>query len=91
MVLLWSANRKFTQELELDSTFRPKEEEITLELVKEEVLVKAECQPKFYGSEDKESLEDYSESTDKLKKSIELFIINSILPQREISSKTEPF
>ena len=91
MVLLWSVNKKFTREPELDSTSKPKEEEITLELVKEEVLAKAECLQKFYGLEDKESLEDYSESTDKLKKSIELFIINSILPQREISSKTEPF
>ena len=53
--------------------------------------MKAECLQKFYGLEGKESLEDYSENTDKLRKLIELFIINFILPQREISSKTEPF
>jgi len=86
----WSENRESTPEPEPDSTSKPKEEETTLEPVREEVLVRAECQLRFSGSEDKESSEDYSENTDKPKKSIELFTTNSILPQRETSSKTEP-
>ncbi len=74
-----------------DFTFKQNAKEITLVLVNVEVLVKAECPPKYYGFAGKEFSGDYSESTDRQRKSIELSIINSTLPQRVTSSKTEPF
>ena len=45
--------------IEPDCIFKPSAKATTLELVREEVLGKAECPQKFYGLEGKESSEDF--------------------------------
>ena len=90
MVLLWKENKKFTQDPELDNIYKQKDLVDIQVQVKREVPEKAECQPKFSGSEDKESLEDSSENTELQRRSIELFITDSILPLRVTNSRTKP-
>ena len=53
--------------------------------------MKAECQPRFCGWEDKECWGDYWKNTEQLKRLIEQFTINSILHQRVINSKIKLF
>lgn len=91
MVSLWRENKKFILEPEPDCTFNPREEEITLELVRGEVPDRAECPPRSCGSDDREFSGDYSGSTERPRKLIVLSIINSILPPRETSSRIEQF
>ncbi len=75
----------------LDFIFKPNVKAITQVLVNVEELVKAECLLKFYGFADNESSEDYSESTEKPRRSIVLSTISSTLPPRVINSRTELF
>ena len=89
MVLSWKENKKSTQDQELDFIYKQKDSVDILVLVKREVPEKAECQPKFFGSEDKEFWEDSSESTELQRRSIELFITDSILPPRVTNSRTK--
>ena len=90
MVSSWRENKKFTQDLELDFIYKQKDSVDIPVPVKREVPEKAECQLKFSGSEDKESLEDSSESTELQRRSIELFITDSILLPRVTNSRTKP-
>ena len=77
MVSSWRRKQSFTQELELEDTLKPKDLEDIQVLVKEKVPDKQECQLRSFGSEDKESSEDYWESTEPLRRSIELFTESS--------------
>ena len=51
----------------------------------------AECQSRFSGCADKESSEDFSKNTERLKRSPRIFTITSILPPRVTNSRTSPF
>ena len=67
----------------------PRDLEDILDLVRERVPDKQECQLKSFGLEDKEFLEDCYESTELLRKLIEPFIESSILLLRVTNSKTK--
>jgi len=90
MVLSWKENKKSTQDQELDFIYKQKDSVDILVLVKREVPEKAECQPKSFGSEDKEFWEDSSENTELQRRSIELFITDFISLPKVINSRTKP-
>jgi len=85
----WRENKKSTLDPELDFIYKQKDSVDILVQVKREVPDKAECQLKSFGLEDKESLEDFLESIELQRRSIELFITDSILLPRVINSKTK--
>ncbi len=90
MVLSWRESKKSTRDPELDYICKQRDSADTAVPVREKVPERQECPLKSSGLEDKEFSEDFSENTEPQKRSIELFIINSISPQRVISLRTKP-
>ena len=91
MVLSWKENKKSIPEPELDNIYKQKEKADTLVQVKRKVPDKQECPLKSSGSEDKEFWEDSWGNTELQRRSIELFITDSISLPRVINSRTKPF
>jgi len=90
-VLLWEVPLPFTLEPELEPTSKLLEREDTPELVKERVPERQECQPKFFGLEDKEFSEDYSENIELPRKSINTNITNSTWDPRVTFTEINKF
>ena len=91
MVLSWKENKKSIPEPELDNIYKQKEKADTLVQVKRKVPDKQECPLKSSGSEDKEFWEDSWGNTELRRRSIELFITDSISLPRVINSRTKPY
>jgi len=89
MVLSWKESKKSTPDQEPDSICKPRDSVDTAVQVKREVPGKQECQPKSFGLEDKESSEDFWESIELLKKSIELSTTSFTLLPRVTNSRTK--
>ena len=84
----WSESKWSTPEPELENISKQKDWVVILDLVKREVQGNHVCPPNCFGSEDREFCEDFWRSTDKPKRSIELFITNSIWLRKVTNTKT---
>ena len=76
MVLSWKRPKKSTPDQELEEILKRKEEVDIPAWVKEEVQENLECPPKSSGCVGKESLEDFSENIENLRKLINISNIN---------------
>ena len=90
MVLSWKRPKLCTLAPEPEETWKKREEVDTPVPVKEEVPVNPECPPKFFGWEDKEFSEDFSENTESPRRSTSTNIISSIWLPKVTSSKIKP-
>ncbi len=84
----WSESKWSIPELELENISKQNDWVVILDLVKREVQGNHVCPPNYFGWEGRESWEDFWRSTEKPKRSIELFITNSTWLQRVINTKT---
>ncbi len=89
MVLSWKESKKFILDPELESTYKQKDSADTAVPVRREVQERQECPLKSFGSEDKEFWEDFWESIELQRRSIELFITDSTSPPRVTNSRTK--
>lgn len=87
----WKESKLFIPELEQESILRLKDWAGILDLVREEVLAKAECPQKFFGFEDKESWEGFWKNIEPPRRLTAQFIINFTLLQRVTNSRTKQF